>query len=85
MQGDASKVVMSKSSMVSTFDIVINTTKGALCSEVNEYQQRSPTPWPRQRRGNARDGTALRMAHPHFKNETMQTLYHRHGETKECK
>ena len=30
MQGDASKVVMSKRSMVLTFDIVITTTKGAL-------------------------------------------------------
>ena len=30
MQGDASKVVMSKRSMVLTFDIVIKTTKGAL-------------------------------------------------------
>ena len=30
MQGDASKVVMLKGSMVLTFDIVINTTKGTL-------------------------------------------------------
>merc|ERR1712194_525908 len=30
MQGDATKVVMSKRSMILTFDIVIKTTKGAL-------------------------------------------------------
>ena len=35
MQGDASKVVMSKRSMVLTFDIVIKTTKGALfCAQL---------------------------------------------------
>ena len=39
MQGDATKVVMSKRSRILTFDIVIKTTKGALfCARLNRKE-----------------------------------------------